>query len=318
MRVALLDDYCGLGMAAADWSCLPEHVEIVSLPNHFETERDVARALSDFQVVVAMRERTPFPESLLVQLRDLELLITTGMWNRAIDMEGAGRAGIMICGTESLRPPAVELTWTFILALARNLVDELAAMRAGDWQTGAGMDLCGSTLGVIGLGRLGSRVAAIGQAFGMRVLAWSQNLAPERATVQGVEFASKEDLLTRSDFVTLHTVLSDRTRGLIGASELAAMKRSAYLINTSRGPLVDETALVAALESGAIAGAGLDVFDREPLPSDHPLRRLRNALVTPHIGVATHRNYGLFYNQAAENIAAYLGGKPIRVLNKRA
>jgi phosphoglycerate dehydrogenase-like enzyme len=262
-----------------------------------------------------MRERTPFPRSLLARLPDLRLLITTGARNAAIDVAAARELGIAVCGTRSLRTPTAELTWGLILGLARNIPGEDRATREGAWQTSIGPSLEGKVLGVIGLGNLGSQVATVGKAFQMEVIAWSQNLTAETAEKYGARLVSKNELLATADVVTIHLVLSDRTRNLIGADELALMKPAAFLINTSRGPIVDEGALVAALESRQIAGAGLDVFDEEPLPADHPLRRLPNTVITPHIGYVSEDNYRLYYSDAIEDILGFLDGAPKRAID---
>jgi phosphoglycerate dehydrogenase-like enzyme len=261
-----------------------------------------------------MRERTPFPGTLIARLPALKLLVTTGRRNASIDVQAASGRGVVVCGTSTLSAPPVELTWGLILSLARHIPRESAALRNGSWQTTIGTGLHGKTLGVIGLGRLGTEVARIGKAFGMHIVAWSQNLARETTDPLGVELVPKDVLFQRSDVVTVHLVLSERTRGIIGKRELAMMKASALLINTARGPIVDEEALVRALREGAIAGAGLDVFDEEPLPVDHPLRRLENALLTPHLGYVTVENYRLAYGEAVDDIRAFLAGTPIRVI----
>ncbi|MFD9210992.1 D-2-hydroxyacid dehydrogenase family protein [Streptomyces sioyaensis] len=263
-----------------------------------------------------MRERTPFPASLLARLPRLRLLITSGMRNAAIDLEAAARNGVTVCGTASNTEPPVELTWALILGLARNLVTENAAIRAdGPWQSTLGADLHGRTLGLLGLGKIGTRVARIGQAFGMNVTAWSRHLTAERAAEAGVRLAAgKEELLETSDFVSVHLVLGDRTRGLLGADELRRMRPTAYLVNTSRAAIVDQPALLRALRENWIAGAGLDVFDQEPLPAGHPLRTLPNVLALPHLGYVTRRNYEGYFQQAVEDITAFLAGSPIREL----
>jgi phosphoglycerate dehydrogenase-like enzyme len=261
-----------------------------------------------------MRERTPFPRSLIAQLGTLRLLVTTGARNAAIDVAAAREHGITVCGTRSLPTPTAELTWGLILALARHIPAEDRALREGRWQTTLGSGLHGKTLGVVGLGNLGGQVARIGRAFGMDVLSWSQNLTAERAAEAGATLVPRDELLARADVVTVHLVLSDRTRGLIGARELALMRPTATLVNTSRGPIVDERALTAALEARAIAGAAVDVYDAEPLAADHPFRRLDNLLLTPHIGYVTREGDALFYGDAADDIHAYLGGTPVRVI----
>ena len=264
---------------------------------------------------MAMRERTPFPRALLERLPRLRLLVTTGMRNASIDVKAAKERGITVCGTSGLPYPTAELAWGLVLALFRRIPAEDRASREGRWQTTVGLGLNGKTLGVLGLGTLGSRVAKYGRAFDMEVLAWSQNLTAARAAEVGATLVSKDELLQRSDVVSVHLVLSDRTRGLIRARELGLMKRTAYLVNTSRGPIVDEAALLHALENGTIAGAGLDVFEVEPLPPDHPFLRLPSTVVTPHLGYVTEETYRIFFGHAVENIKAFLDGKPVRVLD---
>jgi len=313
-RVALLDDYQGAALRMADWTSLPAGTEVMAFPDHLTDEAAVAARLADFDIVMALRERTPFTRSLLERLPKLKLLITAGMRNASIDMKAAAERGVTVCGTAGLPYPTAELAWGLILSLARRIPAEDRATREGRWQTTVGLGLNGKTLGVLGLGTLGSRVARVGRAFEMKVLAWSQNLTAERAAEMGAALAPKDELLTRSDFISIHLVLGERTRGLIGARELGLMKRSAYLVNTSRGPIVDEAALIRALEEGTIAGAGLDVFDEEPLPPRHPFRRLPNIAITPHLGYVTEETYRVFYGQALEDVKAYLGGAPLRVL----
>ena len=318
MRVAVLDDYQSVAMEVADWSVLPAGTEVQTFSDHLDDIEAVAERLQDFEIVVAMRERTPFPRELLERLPRLELLITTGSQNAAIDVEAARELGAIVCGTGSLGFATAELTWGLILALARQIPREDRAIREGGWQVALGQGLQGKTLGIIGLGNLGTQVARIGAAFGMELVAWSQNLTAERAQAAGAELAPLEELLERSDVVTIHLKLSERTRGLIGASELEAMKQSAYIVNTSRGPIIDEDALVEALEAGAIGGAGLDTFDREPLPLDHPLRRLPNTVLTPHVGYVIEEGYRGYYGDAVEDIAAFLAGSPVRVIEENA
>ena len=318
MRVAVLDDYQSVAMEVADWSVLPAGTEVQTFSDHLDDIEAVAERLQDFEIVVAMRERTPFPRDLLERLPRLELLITTGSQNAAIDVEAARELGAIVCGTGSLGFATAELTWGLILALARQIPREDRAIREGGWQVALGQGLQGKTLGIIGLGNLGTQVARIGAAFGMELVAWSQNLTEERAQAAGAELAPLEELLARSDVVTIHLKLSERTRGLIGASELEAMKQSAYIVNTSRGPIIDEDALVEALEAGAIGGAGLDTFDREPLPLDHPLRRLPNTVLTPHVGYVIEEGYRGYYGDAVEDIAAFLAGSPVRVIEENA
>ena len=313
-KIAVLDDYQNVALDMADWEGLPGEASVAVFRHHLAYEDDLVHRLRPYGIIVAMRERTPFPRSLIERLPNLKLLITTGMRNASFDMDAAADHGVTVCGTGGLPYPTAELTWGLILALVRKLPTEDAATRAGHWQVTMGEGLSGKTLGVIGLGRLGSQVATIGAAFGMHLLAWSQNLTAERTAEFDATLVSKEELLSSSDIVTIHLVLSDRTRGLIGRDELALMKPSAYLVNTSRGPIVDEAALVDALRSGAIAGAGLDVFDTEPLPRDHPLRTLPDTVLTPHMGYVTTETYRVFYGDAVENIKAFLAGSPIRLI----
>lgn len=318
MRVVILDDYQRVALSSADWRAVQERAEVVALERHLSSEDELVVALGDAEVVVLMRERTPVPHSLLERLPALRLLVTTGMGNAAVDIAAARERGVTISGTRALGPPTAELTWALILAALRHVPQEDAAIRAGRWQTSVGVGLDGKTLGVVGLGRLGSQVAKVGQAFGMHVLAWSQNLTRERADAAGVELAaSKDALLAESDVVSVHLVLSARTRGLIGARELALMRPGAYLVNTSRGPIVDEGALVEALRGGTIAGAALDVFNEEPLPAGHPLLGAPNLVLTPHLGYVTQENYAVFYGDVVEDITAFLDGAPIRVIEPR-
>src|SRR5262245_13153484 len=278
--VGLLDDYQGVALRMADWKSLPAGTEVVAFPDHLADESALAARLADFDIVMAMRERTPFARSVLERLPKLRLLITAGMRNASIDMKATAERGVLVCGTAGLPYPTAELAWGLILGLMRRIPAEDRATREGRWQVSLGLGLNGKTLGVLGLGTLGSRVARVGRAFEMDVLAWSQNLTAQRAAEVGATLVGgKDELLARADVVTIHLVLSDRTRGLIGARELGLMKRSAHLVNTSRGPIVDEAALVRALRDGTIAGAGLDVFDEEPLPLDHPLRQLPNTVI---------------------------------------
>ncbi|GAA1195817.1 phosphoglycerate dehydrogenase-like enzyme [Kitasatospora gansuensis] len=316
LRCAVLDDFQNAAGTMADWSPVQDRVEVVSFTEHFATEDELATALAEFDIAVTLRERIPFRASLLDRLPRLTLLIASGLRNSVIDYAAAERNGVTVCGTQSSSTPPVELTWALLLGLARGIVTENNALRAGGpWQSTVGADLDGRRLGLLGLGKIGSRVAQVGLAFGMEVTAWSQNLTEERAEAAGVQLAaSKEELLETSDFVSLHLVLGDRTRGLLGASELALMKPTAYLVNTSRAALVDQDALLAALHAGSIAGAGVDVFDIEPLPADHPVRTAPRLLATPHLGYVSQRNYRTYYGQAVENIEAYLAGAPLRRL----
>ncbi|MET8164232.1 D-2-hydroxyacid dehydrogenase family protein [Streptomyces sp. NPDC005329] len=317
-RCAVLDDFQNVATTLADWSAPAsgEEVEVVSFTEHFGDEDTLAVALADFDCVVTLRERVPFPASLLDRLPRLRLLIASGMRNSVIDYAAAKANGVTVCGTESSSTPPVELTWALLLGLARGLVQESTALReGGPWQSTVGADLHGRRLGLLGLGKIGSAVARVGLAFGMEVSAWSQNLTAGRATEVGVRLAaSKEELLAESDFVSVHLALSDRTRGLLGPAELALLKPTAYLVNTSRAAIVDQDALLAALREGRVAGAGVDVFDVEPLPADHPMRTTPRLLATPHLGYVSRANYERYYGQAVEGIRAYLAGAPVRVL----
>ena len=314
-KVAVLDDYQEVALQMADWKSLPSETEVVVFKNHLSDENDISKRLEEFEIVSAMRERTPFPKRLLEKLPNLRLLVTTGMRNASIDTSAASELGITVCGTEGLGYPTAELTWGLIVSLARKISEENSSSRSGSWQTTLGIGLNGKTLGILGLGKLGSQVARIGNAFGMDIIAWSQNLTEKRAIENGVTLATFDDLMKNSDFLSIHTVLSERTRGLIGQRELNLMKSTAFLINTSRGPIVDEQALVQALREGVIAGAGLDVFDTEPLPHEHTFLTLPNTLITPHVGYVTVEGYEIFYRQTVECISQFLNGTPVRVLN---
>ena len=314
-KVAVLDDYQEVALDMADWDSLPSDVSVDVFPDHLSGEDGVSARLAPYDIVVAMRERTPFPRSLLDRLPNLRLLVTTGMRNASIDVAAANDNGVTVCGTGGVPYPTAELTWGLILALLRKIPTEDHATRQGQWQVTMGEGLNGKTLGVIGLGRLGSQVATVGVAFGMNAVAWSQNLTAERAAEFGATLVSRDELLSTADIVTIHLVLSGRTRGLIDADELSLMKPSAYLVNTSRGPIVDESALIDALRNGAIAGAGLDVFDVEPLPVGHPLRALPNTVLTPHMGYVTSETYRVFYGDAVDDIRGFLSGNPVRVIS---
>jgi phosphoglycerate dehydrogenase-like enzyme len=316
VKVAVLDDYQRVALSYPYWSTLPADVSVVPFHEHVPAA-DLPALLAPFDAVVAMRERTALPASLLAELPRLRLIVTAGMANAAIDMAAARERGITVCGTGAVGSATAELTWALLLALVRGIPAADASVRAGRWQAASppGTDLAGATLGVIGLGRLGSQVAAVARAFGMRVVAWSRNLTAERAAECGAEPVTKADLLSTSDIVTIHVRLSDRTRGLLGAAELAAMKPTAYLVNTSRGPIVDERALVDALTEGRIAGAGLDVYDTEPLPAGHPLLSAPNTVLTPHLGYVSTATYDLFFREMVADIAAFHTGDPVRVLN---
>jgi phosphoglycerate dehydrogenase-like enzyme len=313
-RVAVLDDYQDVAESLADWASLPDGTEVVFFSYHLTDVDALVERLAEFDVVVLMRERTAFPRSLIARLPRLKLIVTAAMRNVAIDVDAARDHGVVVSGTEGSGGATLDLTWGLILALLRHLPAEDAALRAGRWQTTLGVDLAGKTLGLLGLGRLGSGVARVGRAFGMEVIAWSEHLTAERAAEVGATRVERDELFSAADILSIHVVLSDRTRGLVGAKELAAMKPTAYLINTSRGPIVDETALIDALHARQIAGAGLDVYDVEPLPMTHPLRSAPHTVLTPHIGFVTRETYRQWYSGAVEDIAAFLSGKPIRVL----
>jgi phosphoglycerate dehydrogenase-like enzyme len=315
VRIAILDDYQGIARSMANWDSLPAASEVEFLHEFLPDEDARAARLQPFDIIVAMRERTPFPRSLLQRLPNLRLLITTGMRNASFDMAAAAELGITVAGTRGQRTSTAELTWGLILALVRHIPAEDARVRGGGWQQTIGPSLEGKVLGLVGLGNLGSQVATVGRAFGMEVIAWSQNLTAERAAAAGARLVTKEELFAQADVVSVHLVLSDRTRGLIGARELELMKPEAYIVNTSRGPIIDEAALIEALRSKRIAGAGLDVFDTEPLPSDHPLRSLPNTVLTPHLGYVTTDTYRIFYGDALEDVATFLKGAPVRVIS---
>jgi phosphoglycerate dehydrogenase-like enzyme len=306
MRVAILDDYQDVARRFADWSAF----DVTVFNDHVAGDDELVARLEPFDAIVAMRERTPFNAERLARLPRLRLLVTTGPANAAIDVAAAKAHGVTVCGTGYFSEPTAELTWGLILALARSIPAEDAAVRAGGWQHTVGADLAQRTLGVIGYGRLGTRVAEVARAFGMVVIAWSQNLRE----AEGATVVTKEELLARSDIITIHLRLSDRTRGLIGAAELAQMKPSALLVNTSRGPIVDEAALLDALHGGRIGGAAIDVYETEPLPADHPLRSAPRTVVTPHIGYVTEATYEVFYRDAAEDVRAFADGAPVRVI----
>jgi phosphoglycerate dehydrogenase-like enzyme len=315
VRCAILDDYQNVALNSADWSKLEADLDIKVFNAHLGAAANVITALKDFAIVVAMRERTAFPRAVIEALPGLKLLITTGMRNASIDTEAAKGRGVTVCGTGSFGRPTSGIAIGLMLELTRHIGYENARLHAGAaWQSTIGPDLEGMTLGVLGLGNLGQRTANIAKAFGMKVIAWSQNLAAEKCEAAGVGYASKEDLFRQSDFITIHIVLSTRSRGLVGAKEFGLMKPSAYLINTSRGPIVDEAAMLAALREKKIAGAGLDVFDTEPLPVDHPLRKMDNVVLTPHLGYVSEQNYRGYFSGVVEDIRAFLDGKPVRVM----
>ncbi|KQP76805.1 hydroxyacid dehydrogenase [Methylobacterium sp. Leaf111] len=316
LTCAILDDYQGVGPTMADWSGLSDRLTLRDLRTTFASREALVDAIRDCEIVVMMRERTPFPADLFAQLPKLKLLLTSGMRNASIDLAAARAHGVTVCGTASHPEPPVELTWALILGLARHLVPEVQALRTGGpWQSSVGSDLAGRRLGLVGLGKTGARVARIGQAFGMEVSAWSPHLTAERAAAEGVALApSLAALLAASDVVSIHLVLGARTRGLVDDAALRRMRPEAFLINTSRAAIVDEAALLAALTENRIAGAGLDVFETEPLPPDSPWRTLPNVLATPHLGYVTERNYRTYFPEIVEDIRAFLDGAPIRVL----
>ncbi len=316
MKIALLDDYLAAARAAAAWDRLSPPVEIASFALPFADADEAAGALAGYDVVVAMRERTTLDAALLARLPALRLIVTTGMRNASIDIAAAAARGITVCGTEMLPTPTAELAWGLVLALARRIPEQQAALRAGGWQVALGTVLAGKRLGIVGLGKLGGQMARIGAAFGLEPVAWSPNLTEERAAAAGARLVSKEDLFASADVVTIHLVLSDRSRGIVGAPDIARMKRSAFLINTSRAGLVDRAALGAALVEGRIAGAGLDVFDVEPLPADDPILSWPNTVLTPHLGYVTQETWRLAYGQALDAVEAWAKGAPIRVLGR--
>jgi phosphoglycerate dehydrogenase-like enzyme len=316
MRVAVIDDFLNIALKTGDWAPVQAKTDVTVFTDHLADPKALVERLKPFEIIAAMRERSPFPRAVLEQLPNLKLLVTSGKVNRSIDLAAATDRGIIVSGTESGGNSTCELAWGLILAVARNIPVNDADVRKGGWQIGTGMGLQGKTLGILGLGKIGARSAQVGLAFGMKVIAWSQNLTEERCKEIGVEkAASKEDLLKRADVVTIHIVLGDRTRGMIGEKELALMKPTAILVNTSRGPIIQQDALLATLEAGRIGGAGLDVFDLEPLPADHPYRCAPRTVLTPHLGYVSDDGLKLYYGQSAEDIAAYLDGKPLRVLN---
>ncbi len=313
-RVAVLNDYQRVALTSADWSGLDGQVEVTVFDHHIADEDELVAALEPFAIVVAMRERTAFPRSVLERLANLELLVTTGPRNAVIDAADCAQLGITYCGTGGSVHSTAELTWALLLACARHIPSEIEAVRNGGWMTTVGTDLHGATLGLCGLGRIGGMVATVGRAFGMDLIAWSQNLTAQRCAEIGARLVTRDELFAASDFLTIHLVLSDRTRGLVGESELRAMKPTAWLINTSRGPIVDEDMLARACGEGWIAGAGLDAYGTEPLPADHPFRTLPNVLASPHIGYVSQNVYRIFHTDIVEDICAFLDGSPVRVI----
>ncbi|QLG93089.1 D-2-hydroxyacid dehydrogenase family protein [Pseudomonas yamanorum] len=314
VRIAVIDDWQNVASDVVDWSVLEAVGQVSFLHDYPADTATMVERLQTFDVICLMRERSTFDQALLRGLPNLKLLVTGGMRNAAVDIPAAKALGIQVCGTDSYKHAAPELTWALIMASTRNLLAEASSLRDGEWQQGLGSDLYGKTLGILGLGSIGQRIAQFGKVFGMRVIAWSENLTPERAAESGVTWVSKRELFEQADVLSIHLVLSDRSRGLVDAQALSWMKPTAQLVNTARGPIVDETALIAALVSGRLAGAALDVFDQEPLPVDHPFRQLANVLATPHVGYVSEQNYRQFYAQMIEDIQSWASGAPIRVL----
>lgn len=313
LRIAVLDDWQSVAQDVVDWTALKPIGNVTFLHEYPADTATMVARLKDFDVICVMRERTIFDDALLSQLPDLKLLVTGGMRNAALDLKAAARLGITVVGTDSYKYAAPELTWALIMAVTRNIVDEANSLRAGNWQIGIGSDLYGKTLGIVGLGSIGQKIARYAQAFDMKVIAWSENLTAERAAEHGVTYVSKQALFEQSDVISVNLVLSDRSRGVVDAQSLNRMKPTAYLVNTARGPIVDEEALIEVLQQKKIAGAALDVFGIEPLPEDHPFRSLPNLLATPHVGYVTQNNYQMFFSQMIEDIQAWHAGKPIRV-----
>ncbi len=315
VRCAILDDYQNVVLKVADWSKVKGDLDIKVFHEHLGGPDKVIKALQGFPIVIAMRERTGFPKEVIEALPDLKLLITTGMRNASIDTEAAKARGVTVCGTGSFGSPTSGIAIGLMLELTRHIGYENARLHAGDkWQVTIGPDLEGMTLGVLGLGKLGARTAHIAKAFGMKVIAWSQNLTPEKCQEAGVGYVGRDELFRQSDFISIHIVLSARSRGLVGAREIGLMKPSAFLINTSRGPIIDEAALIAALRDKKIGGAGLDVFDVEPLPLDHPFRKMTNVVITPHLGYVSEQNYHGYFTGVVEDIRGFLDGKPVRAM----
>jgi len=316
LKLAILDDYQGTAKDLGDWSSLPPGTNVQFFQDHIANEDKLVERLRDFDMVMGMRERTPFTRSILSRLPKLRLLMTTGLRNASFDMEAASDMGIPVCGASGAGEGPTELTWGLILSLMRHIHEEDKRSREGSWGTTVGVGLKGKTLGLIGLGHIGSLVAKVGKAFDMNIIAWSQNMTAERAKACDARLVDKETLFRESDVVSVHLVLSDRSRGLVGAEELELMKSSAFLVNISRGPIVDEKALIDVLERKAIAGAALDTFDVEPLPLSHPLFKTPNTLICPHLGYVTEESYRAFYSGVIENVRAFLSGEPIRVINE--
>jgi len=315
IQVALLDDFQNVALKMADWSVLDSRIQVTVFNDHLAAPVEVVKRLKPFAVLCVMRERTPLTKEVLSQLPNLKLIVSTGQRNASIDLEAATEFGIIVCGTRYITNGAPELTWGFVMGLSRNLFNEYRSLKAGGWQISIGKELRGKTIGIVGLGNIGGMVAKYARAFDMNIISWSQNLTPEKAENHGAMMVTKEELFSSADFITLHLVLSNRTKGIIGSRELGLMKPAAYIINTSRGPLIEEAALIDVLKNRKIAGAALDVFDEEPLPPSHPFRSLDNLLATPHIGFVTDTAYKIFYEDTVEDIAAWLGGNPVRKMN---
>lgn len=315
LRCAILDDYLDLALDIADWSKVTDRVDVTVFNQPFTSQEAAAAALKDFEIICAMRERTPFPRALFASLPRLKLVITSGMRNAALDLEAAKDHHVVLCGTQWGRDPTAPLAMGLILELTRNIGRENARMHAGEpLQKFVGIEIEGKTLGVVGLGKLGAKVSKLAQAFGMNVIAWSPNLTPERCKEVGVGYASKEELFASADIVTIHVVLSQRSRGLVGSADLARMKPTAFIVNTARGPIIDEAALLQTLQQNKIAGAAVDVFSVEPLPVDHPFRKLDNLVLTPHLGYVTEETFRAHYSQMVEGIDAWFKGEPVRRL----
>jgi phosphoglycerate dehydrogenase-like enzyme len=317
LRVALLDDYQGIALRLADWKSLQPEVQVEAFPEHIADLETLAKRLHNFECVVLMRERTPLPRALIEKLPNLKLVITTGMQNASVDAAALAERGIVFCGTDGLGHSTAELTWGLIIDLFRSITHEDRALRQGRWQTRIGHGMKGKTLGIIGLGRLGAMVAGYGKAFGMEVLGWSRSFDAEKAGKLGIKSVTKDELFSQSDVVTIHVNLNDSSRGLVGAADLGRMKPSAYLVNTSRAPIVDQAALLAALKARKVAGAAIDVYDVEPVTKGHPFFELDNVIVTPHLGYAIEENFRVNYTSAIENIRAFLDGKPVRLVKPR-
>jgi phosphoglycerate dehydrogenase-like enzyme len=315
LRCAILDDYLNISLKLADWSKIEDRVDVTVFNQPFASQDSAVSALKDFEIILAMRERTPFPRAMFDALPKLKLLITSGMRNNSIDLEAAKDKQVVVCGTKWSKDPTAPLTMGMILELTRNIGRENARMHGGEYlQKHIGIEIEDKTLGVVGLGKLGAKVAGLAKAFGMNVIAWSPNLTAERCKEVGVGYATKEELFSTADFITIHVVLSDRSRGLVGAADLARMKPTSFIVNTARGPIIDEMALLETLKARKIAGAAIDVFSVEPLPVDHPFRKLDNMVITPHLGYATEENFRGHYTQMADGVDAWFKGEPLRRL----